>query len=417
MSLFTRLLQAYPALTFAPYRRYWFASFASVGATQLITLAQGWLIFELSGSALQLGFLGAAAAIPNLLITLIGGVWADRFSKRTIMLWTSASTTLLLALLAWLDYQGIVEVWHVLAIAAGVSFITGLDWPVRVAIFPQLVERYAFLSAVALNSFIWQVTRMAIPAIGGIILALSDTWVLFALGALGFSAMFFTMLTLTIARPAATDESASQQVRQGLAFIWQTPLFRWLLLITFSTMFLSGSYIQLMPLLATELGQTEAGYGLLLSAAGIGSIAGTLSTGLISRLNRPGQFMLRTALTSAVLLMLFAGLLRLGWFYPALVCVVLLAASASVFLISSVTALQVEVPDHLRGRVMGIHSMGYSLIPLGGLWLGALSTALNPVLALLFSNLLFILTLVLFGFRQPAVRDLDPTICNSQDKP
>ena len=158
------IVARYPALGFPLYRRYWLASFASVGATQLITLGQGWLIFELSGSAVQLGLLGAAAALPNILMTLAGGVIADRFDKRRILMCTSLATTLLLATLAWLDATDRVAVWHVLTVAALVSLITGLDWPVRVSLYPQLIERSAFMSAVALNSFIWQATRMAVPA-------------------------------------------------------------------------------------------------------------------------------------------------------------------------------------------------------------------------------------------------------------
>ena len=100
--MFAALLARYPALAFPRFRRYWFASFASVGATQLITLGQGWLVFELSGSPLQLGWLGAAAAIPNIFMTLIGGVIADRFNQRLIIMFTSATIAALLGLQAWL---------------------------------------------------------------------------------------------------------------------------------------------------------------------------------------------------------------------------------------------------------------------------------------------------------------------------
>ena len=159
------VLQRYPALGFPLYRRYWLASLASVGATQLINLGQGWLIYELTGSALHLGLLGAAAALPNIVMTLLGGVVADRFDRRRIMMATSSSIGSLLLVLAWLDMSGQVSVWHVLTIAALVSLITGIDWPARIALYPALIDRSAFLSAVALNSFIWQVTRMAMPAL------------------------------------------------------------------------------------------------------------------------------------------------------------------------------------------------------------------------------------------------------------
>ena len=94
----------YPALGFPQFRRYWLATFAAIGATQLVTLGQGWLIYELSGSALQLGILGAAASIPNILMTLLGGVIADRFDRRRILLTTSLITATLLAVLTFLDF-------------------------------------------------------------------------------------------------------------------------------------------------------------------------------------------------------------------------------------------------------------------------------------------------------------------------
>ena len=411
------LITRYPALGFARYRRYWLASMASVGAAQLITLGQGWLIFELSGSALQLGYLGAAAAIPNLLMTLAGGVVADRFNKRIIMLCTSGLTCALLLLLAALDYSGKVQVWQVLAVAGGISLITGLDWPVRVAIFPQLVERRAFVSAVALNSFVWQVTRMAMPALGGLVLAASDTWVIFALGAAGFATMFITMAKLEIADTpkAQTPASPLSQVAQGLTYIWRTRLFRTLLLLTFAGMFLSNSFVQILPVFADLLGAQELGYGLLLSAGGLGSIAGTLVIGTLRSLERPGLAMLAGAIASAGLLMLFAWAAQQGWFYTALFLVFASSATASVFMIASMTMLQLAVPDELRGRVMGIHTMGYSLIPLGGLSLGWLSLEFGSPGAVIISNLLFLLVLVGFGLLDPFVRQLDRAALSGDD--
>ena len=135
----------------------------------------GWLIYELSGSSLALGYLGAAAGFPALLTTLFGGALADRINKRHLLMVTSALTALLLALLAFLDFAEIVEVWHVIAIAGAISLVTGFDWPVRQAIFPELIDREDMMSAVSLTTVIWQATRMVMPALGGIIIAVSDT--------------------------------------------------------------------------------------------------------------------------------------------------------------------------------------------------------------------------------------------------
>src|SRR4030095_1430176 len=108
------LLTHYPALGYPLYWRFWRASTASVGATQLVTLGQGWLVFELSGSPLDLGMLGAATAVPNILISFLGGALADRFDKRRILLGSCLIVGSLFALLALLDATGVVRVWHVL---------------------------------------------------------------------------------------------------------------------------------------------------------------------------------------------------------------------------------------------------------------------------------------------------------------
>ncbi|MDA1073507.1 MAG: MFS transporter [Proteobacteria bacterium] len=401
------ILQRYPALGFPRYRRYWLASFASVGATQLITLGQGWLIFELSGSALTLGFLGAAAALPNIMMTLIGGVVADRFDKRRIMMFTSLAITALLLLLAGLDYTGLVAVWHVLAVAGCISLINGLDWPVRVSIYTSLIDRSAFLSAVALNSFIWQATRMAIPAFGGLIIALWDTAAVFAIGAAGFFAMFVVMATLEVAPTATTEHSPWQQLTEGMRFILHSELFKWLLALTFVGMFFSASYIQVMPIFADLMNVGETGYGYLLSAGGIGSVLGTLLVGGINKYRRLGTLMLGSAVATAIAVIAFAMTADAGLFVAGLSITLIASLMSSVFMITSMTVLQLAVPDALRGRVMGIHTIGYSLMSLGGLFIGALAEVLDAGMAVLLGNLIYLSFIILIWFRRPNIRRLD----------
>ncbi len=403
------LTERYPALGYPLYRRYWLASFASVGATQLITLGQGWLIFELSGSALQLGVLGAAAALPNILMTLAGGVIADRFDKRRILMCTSLVITLLLGLLAWLDATDRVAVWHVLTIAAGFSLITGLDWPVRVSLYPELIDRPAFMSAVALNSFIWQATRMAVPAAGGLIIAATDTAVVFALGACGFFVMFLVITSIPLGRSPGQSGSAWDQLREGVAFIWHTPLFRWLLAATFVGMFFSQSFNQIMPVFAALLDSGETGFGYLLSAGGVGSVVGTLLIGGVHRYRRLGAMMLGAAALAAVGAMGFAAAAAAGQFASALFIVFLAAMCTSVFMISSMTVMQLSVPDRLRGRVMGIHTMSFSLMPLGGLLLGALAERLGAAPAVWVGSGIYLLVVAWIALRQRVVAGLDGT--------
>ena len=137
----------FSALRHPQFLKYWLGSFTSVGATQLQVMGLGWLVYELSASSLVLGYLGAAAGFPAMLTSLFGGVLADRFDKRWLLIITSLLTAALLGLLAWLDYTELVQVWHVIAIAAAISVVTGFDWPSRQAIFPALIERDDMMSA------------------------------------------------------------------------------------------------------------------------------------------------------------------------------------------------------------------------------------------------------------------------------
>ena len=156
----------FDALASLPYRRFWLGSMASVGSTQLYFIAMAWLVFELSGSPLDLGFLGAAMALPTIAATLIGGIVADRFNRRSILLATTNVAAILLLLLAALDFTGVVRVWHVLVISGLLGLVQGFDFPARSSIFPALIQPHQMMSAVALNSILWQGTRMILPAIG-----------------------------------------------------------------------------------------------------------------------------------------------------------------------------------------------------------------------------------------------------------
>ncbi len=277
----------------------------------------------------------------------------------------------------------------------------------RVSLYPQLIDRAAFMSAVALNSFIWQASRMAIPAAGGIIIAAADTWAVFALGALGFMTMFVVIASIPLARIPAAAGSAWSQVGEGVRFIWQTPLFRWLIAATFVGMFFSQSYNQIMPVFADLLDSGETGFGYLLSAGGVGSVIGTLLIGGVNRHRRLGRVMLGGAALAALTAMVFATLAQAGWFSLSLLAVVLGSLFTSVFMISSMTVLQLSVPDQLRGRVMGIHTMGFSLMPLGGLLLGALAERLGAAPAVWIGSGIYLAMVVWVAAARPLIRRLD----------
>ncbi|MDH5738045.1 MAG: MFS transporter [Gammaproteobacteria bacterium] len=374
------LSNRFSALENPLYRRYWFGSMASVGASQLMVVGQAWLVFDLSQSALMLGVLGAAASLPTIVVSLFGGALADQMDKRKIIIATSLVNALLMLLLAALIYTETVSVWHIILIAGVSSFVSGLDWPCRQAFFPLLVEKKEMLSAVALNSILWQATRMALPAAGGILLAYYSPGLVFVLCSAGFLLMVPALVKITYEhQPGHSTDSTFVQIKEGFVFITEQKLFLILILLTYTSMFFGMSYMSLLPAFSSLLSLGPKGYGFLMAATGIGSVLGTFATGYIDRTKPAGNIMIAASAAAGFFIYLLCaltvmaeGLPYSGW----VVGFVILCASLlnSVFVLSAMTTLQLNVPDKLRGRVMGIHSLCYSLMPLGSLFLGGLAT-------------------------------------------
>ena len=376
------------ALQSPRYRRFWLGSIFSTGATQLYFVGMGWLVFKLTGSALYLGLLGVAMAVPTILATLAGGLVADHGNRGRILLITSILAGLALGILTILDLGDWVTVWQVLLLAALLGLISGFDLPARVSFFPALIEPHQMMSAVALNSILWQGTRMVLPAVGGVLIALADTWIIFALCTIGFAVMAKILLSLQTPDAFPKHSDHNRGLTAAWRFILQEKLFAVLIAMTWISMFFGTAYIQIMPVFAELLGTGEEGYGLLLSATGVGSVLGTILVGRLQNSPRLGSVMMGGSVFFCLSLILFAlvtGIAADWHFAFALACgrAMLSAVGGSLFLISSMTVMQLAVPDALRGRVMGIHSITFSLIALGGLVLGPLAELFSAPSALL----------------------------------
>jgi len=404
----------FAALHAPRYRSFWLGSLASIAGVQLMTIAQGWLVYELSGSPLDLGLLGAATAIPTIIVTLFGGVLADRLDKRKVLIATSALAGVFLLVLTVLDYTNTVVVAHVLIIASLIGLVTGLDWPARQAIFPSLIERHQMMSAVALNSILWQSTRMAVPAIGGILIAASDTSVAFLISTIGMIYMVLVLLRLRPDPETRSQGASLHQLLEGFRFIVHNRLFAVLIPLTWVSMFFAISFIQIMPAFADLLDVGEKGFGFLISAFGVGSVLGTIIISAHQQTRRLGWVMVGGMIISAASLLGFAAVtywhqVITGAFYWALLCAFVAGLFHSFFLISSMTVLQLLVPHELRGRVMGIHGITFSLIPLGGLFVGALAAVFSSPIATGIGALIALSAGIWVAVTQVEVRNFDAT--------
>jgi len=394
------------ALSNAKYRRYWLGSLASVGAIQIVTMAQGWLIVDkLGGSTIDVGILGGATAIPTILISLFGGVLADRVDRRKLIIAVSIASAALLMLLAILDATNVVQIWHVVVIASAQGLVMGFDGPVRSSYFPLLIERKHMTSAVVLGTVMWQFSRLVTPIIGGILITYGGTQSVFFVGVLGWLSMLLVMISLKVSSPPA-DKSRNVlgDIVEGVRFILSRRDFVLLIGLTYSTHFFGMQYLQLMPFFAKRFGREADGFGIMLSALGLGALAGTFVVGRVRGSSRIGYIMIAGSLmfTAAVISFGFA-----PSFYIALVFLFIVGLSNTIFFVVAMTTLQLRVPERMRGRVMGIYTITFSFIPLGGVMGGIIASVYDERIAVAIGAAILASIFVFVGIAQPVIRNLN----------
>jgi MFS family permease len=394
------------ALKYPPFRRFWLGSIAAVGAFNLNQLAQGVLVFDLTGSALDLGTLGLATAAPTIMVTLFGGVLADRVDRRKLLMGAQIVLAILLTLLATLVVTDVIEVWHVYVIAFFSGLATGVDWPTRNAIFPSLLkDKSQMMSAVALSSILWQGSRIIVPTTGGFIIAAFGPSFTFFIAAAAFMVMFVTLMTLEVpASPKIPGRNPLNEFAEGVAFIARTRIFTILIPLTFSNMFFGMIYIQLMPAYVDLFGGGAREIGYIFTAIGIGAVTGTFVVGRYQQVAWLGWMILGGISISATLIFLFA-LSPSYWLSVGIAAIV--GFFNSMYLISSMTVLQIRVPDGLRGRVMGIYTITFSLIALGGFFGGVIADFSSVRVAIATGAVILASVVVIVAITQPQIRSLD----------
>lgn len=342
----------------------------------MFRVAQSWLVYELTGSPLYLGYALAANAIPGIIFNLVGGVFADRLDKRALILFTQGGTGLLILALALLAVFGVVEVWHILVIAFLTGAVEAFDNPARQALYPHLIDRSVMTSAVALNSSIWQGTRIVAPAIAGFLIDLINTGTALFVSAVGFFIMAVVMIFLRIPPiPQGAPANPARALWEGMTFIGRNGVFAFLIGMTFFNSFFGMAYVLLMPVFAVDVLEVGArGQGFLLGVGGVGSLLTTIWLGARGGFQRRGLAIVGGAIAFGLGVIAFGVTSHfLGWYALALALMVVVGCSNSIYMISIQSSLQLLVPDSVRGRVMGFYSMTWSIMPLGGLQAGALA--------------------------------------------
>ncbi len=375
---FQRLLP--PALRYPLFRRFWFGLLSSVFGFRMFQFAQYWLAHELTGSVLWLGFVGLADATPAIILNLVGGAAADRMNRRRLVMWTELVAATVVGGLAVLVMLGEATPWHVLIAVGTTSGLNAFNAPARLALYPSYVERDALLSAVALNTAAWQMTRIVGPAVAGVIIALTGTEVALYVATAGLLGMVFVMKTLPGAEPDRREPGgAVREMLDGVRYIRSQPLFVFLIGMTFFNSFFLLSFMPLMPVFAVDILDVGAGgQGALVGVSGVGSLIVTLWIGTRRSNRGKSAFLIGGAILAGASLVAFSlSSEYVGSFPLALALIFSVGTFSSMYMISVTTSLQLMVPDHLRGRVMGFWNMTWNFMPLGALYVGGLSRLIS----------------------------------------
>jgi MFS family permease len=365
------------ALQHRNFQLFFSGQLISLIGTWMQSVAQSWLVYRLTGSALLLGSVGFASQVPVFLFSPLGGIAADRINRRHIVITTQIAAMLLAFALAALTLLGKVHVWHVFVLASLLGIVNAFDIPGRQSFLVEMVGKEDLMNAIALNSSMFNGARVIGPAIAGILVAkIGEGWC-FLGNAVSYIAVIIGLLLMRVQPPArAAMASPFEHMMAGFRFVNETAPIRALLLLLGLVSLVGMPYVVLMPIFADQILHGGArGLGILMGATGVGALLGALTLAFREGVKGLGRWVAWCCAGFGASLVVFA-LSHKFW----LSVILLLPVGYTMMLqmACSNTLIQVMVPDALRGRVMAVYSMMFmGMAPIGALLGGALAERLG----------------------------------------
>jgi len=388
--------RTFAAMRFRNYRLYFFSQIVSFSGTWMQGIAQAWLVLELTGSGTALGAVVAMQFLPTLLLAPFGGVVADRFEKRKLIMATQSIAGLLALTLGILTITGAVELWMVYVIAAGFGAVTAVDNPSRQTFVMEMVGPADVANAVTLNSVVVNAARAIGPAIGGVIIATSGIGQCFIVNAFSYLAVLVALLLIRTSElhPSARIARAPGQLREGFTYAWNTPTLRVTLVMLAIIGTFTYEFTTTLPLFSEfTFGAGSTGLATMTALMGAGAVVG----GLVVASSGPptAQRLVIVAASFGTSVLMAAIMPTIGLVFMVMPFVG--AASVAVISLSNAT-LQLNSDPKLRGRVMAIFSMALiGSTPIGGPLMGWIGETVSARVSLLIGGFAAIVT-ALYGW-------------------
>ena len=380
MTLKERLATVTSALQHRNYRLYFTGLLFSVTGFQMLLVIQGWLIWDITGDPKALAYLGGVTAVPTVVLNLYGGVIADRLDQRILIIVVSISIGVFLVAMGTLVSLDMANLWNLLLLSFLIAGAQAFDNPARQALYPHLIARKDLMNAVALNSIVWQGTRVVGPLVAGALIASVGAGPALFLGAVGFAGMVAAMAAVRVP-PIARSARGSMvhNLIEGISYVMKNQIFAVLIGLTFLNSFFGMSFVILLPIFATEvLNVGPEGLGEMHAAAGVGAIVMAFVAAAMSKSRNKGLWLVGGAVLFGAAIIVFA----LSSNYKLSLAALAVSGAATTFYMVMVqTSLQALVPDQLRGRVFSIFSLTWSMLPLGALQAGLVADWVSPEFA------------------------------------
>jgi MFS family permease len=392
------------ALRHRNFQLFFSGQLISLIGTWMQSVAQSWLVYRLTGSALLLGSVGFASQIPVFLFAPLGGIAADRYNRRQIVIGTQIASMLLAFALAALTLSGRVQVWHVFVLASLLGIVNAFDIPGRQSFLVDMVGKDDLMNAIALNSSMFNGARVIGPAVAGILVAkIGEGWCFFA-NAVSYIAVIIGLLMMRVHSPARVSMgSPLEHIMEGFRFVERTAPIRALLLLLGIVSLVGMPYVVLMPIFADQILHGGArGLGILMGATGVGALLGALTLAFREGVKGLGRWVAWCCAGFGSSLIVFSLSHR---FWISVILLLPVGYTMMLQMACSNTLIQVMVPDALRGRVMAVYSMMFmGMAPIGALLGGALADRLGAPVTVAIGGLASVAGSIWFWFQLPKIR-------------
>jgi MFS family permease len=399
----------FSSLRHRDYRYLWIGTLCMSAGQWIQQVTLGWILYDLTGSAVLLGALNGVRSVPFLVLGPIAGVAADRMDRRMMLLVIQPLLALTTVLMGMLVASHTHQVWHLFLFTFITASLWSVNQPVRQTLVPNLVPKRDLMNALALNSMAFNSMKVLGPAVGGLLIALSGPADNFFVQGAVYSALVVLIYLMRGPKtpPNARRESAFANLKEGLAYVWKTPLILGLIILSLIPQMLSLPLTQaLMPVFSKDvLGAGPDGLGLLLASPGIGAVMATFVLAVqAERVKRKGMIMLFGLVMLGIFLILFSQMNTLPW---AMAMLVGIGGFQMIYMTTVQSVVQVVVPDHLRGRVMSIQMLNQGLGPAGALTAGLSTQLFGPQATVAAMGAMVIALTAVIAWFIPKVRQLE----------